>query len=262
MGSMPEKLNGPSTSKLPGQNYGAWVPWEIAERLPRLRLGPSSRWQVFQAVLMTWYRYGQDEARLGIKEIAAVTGLCTRTVKAALKDLLRSGLLRRRGRYKRLVVDLDVLRNSTSSAACLTGANVTMSQDERGADIPAPPKGTQACTSPTSSYVLEKDSKGGAVFSKKQTAVIQDVLEEASELLGSDAAALPIPTNFTGPLGLPEGTTYGMALHQIRANGTPHGAGKFTAAVLALRHDQRVQGEELLDGDQPRPQSRMSCPEP
>ena len=35
------------------------------------------------------------------------------------------------------------------------------------------------------------------------------------------------------------------AMQEIAANGTPSRAGKFTAAVLALRRDPRVQGTEL-----------------
>jgi hypothetical protein len=62
-----------------------------------------------------------------------------------------------------------------------------------------------------------------------------------------DASALKLPRHFLTQLGLPDGATYATAMKEINVNGTTRKAGKFTAAVLALRHDERVQGRELPD---------------
>lgn len=83
---------------------GAWVPWPVVERVARLRLRPASRWQVLALLLCTSCRFGGKEARLTVAEIASKTGLSERTVKGAIRDLVRRGLVRRLGRYRKLVV--------------------------------------------------------------------------------------------------------------------------------------------------------------
>ena len=85
---------------------GAWVPWPVVEQVARLRLRPASRWQVFLLLLCVSCRFGRREARLSVKEIATRTGLSERTVKSALADLAKRGLIRRQGRYRKLVVAL------------------------------------------------------------------------------------------------------------------------------------------------------------
>lgn len=88
-------------------DYFARVPADVYERVVRLRdLRPASRWQVFLLILLTSCRFGGRPAYLSVADIAAKTGLSARTVKAALADLLAAGLVRRDGRYKRLVVPL------------------------------------------------------------------------------------------------------------------------------------------------------------
>ena len=104
----------------------------------------------------------------------------------------------------------------------------------------APPRCTHACTSPTGIKVSLNSSK--CVLSPKQAKVITDVLAESSELLGSDAAYLPMPDSDAAKLSLPPGVTYQQALETIT---TPKQARDFTKAVLLLREDPRVQGEEL-----------------
>jgi hypothetical protein len=81
---------------------GAWVPWDLALAIGRLSLKPPSRWQVFFAVLFPWCRYG--EAWLTIGQIGDRTGLHKRTAQAALSDLIAQGILKRVGRYGKLVV--------------------------------------------------------------------------------------------------------------------------------------------------------------
>jgi hypothetical protein len=87
-------------------NPGAWVPWDVVERVVALRLRPPSRWQVFLVILFTSSRYGRRDARLSVAEIAARTGLSERTVKSAIGELCKAGLVRRTGRYRRLAVPL------------------------------------------------------------------------------------------------------------------------------------------------------------
>ena len=99
-----KKVAGPPSA--PKSEHGAWVPWLLVERAQRLRLRPTSRWQVFFAILVTSCRFGGKEARLTVQQIAERTGLSTRTVKGSLVDLIRAGHVRRMGRYGRLVVTL------------------------------------------------------------------------------------------------------------------------------------------------------------
>jgi DNA-binding IclR family transcriptional regulator len=65
---------------------------------------------VLLAVLLTSARYGGREARLGVDDLARMTGLGMRTVSGALAGLMRSGLVRRVGRYERLTVHLGGVR--------------------------------------------------------------------------------------------------------------------------------------------------------
>jgi hypothetical protein len=76
------------------------------ESLCRLRLDPPSRWQVLLAIVATSARYGGRDARLSVAEIATMTGLCERTVKSAVADLIAAGLVRRVGRCRRFAVPL------------------------------------------------------------------------------------------------------------------------------------------------------------
>jgi hypothetical protein len=84
------------------------------------------------------------------------------------------------------------------------------------------------------------------VFTARQRDLIADVLAESSDLLGGDAARLPLSAAHAAKLRVPDGTTYGQALALIAEGGTPVMARDFTGAVLALRRDPRVQGEELF----------------
>jgi hypothetical protein len=224
---------------------GSWIPWEIAECLPPLRLRPASSSQVFLAVLVVWCRFGRTVAKLSIADIGTMTGLAPRTVKGSLTNLIDRGLLKRSGRYKGLVVDVKTLKMLAAPPAA--GSRRTSKSRGRsgGADMRAPRKCTHVCTSPTSSHVSIKESMGQSVFTAKQIATIQDVMKQATELLGSDSAALELPTHFANRIGLAIGTTYGAAMREITATGTSAKAGTFTAAVLALRQDERVQGSSL-----------------
>jgi hypothetical protein len=132
----------------PGGKPGAWLPWPMAEALCHLTLHPPSRWQVLVAVLVTSCRYGGGEARLGVDDLAGLTGLAPRTVKGALKDLIDRGLVRRVGRYKRLTARLpggDQGRGGANTPAPPGGE----AGSPGGADTRAPRRGKHACPSPT-----------------------------------------------------------------------------------------------------------------
>jgi hypothetical protein len=64
-------------------------------------------------------------------------------------------------------------------------------------------------------------------------------------LLGGDAGELALPPAEAARLGLPPQTPYREALDLVTASGDKALARDFTRAVLALRQDPRVQGEEL-----------------
>jgi hypothetical protein len=72
-----------------------------------------------------------------------------------------------------------------------------------------------------------------------------DVVSEASELLGADVGGLLLLPEHSANLGLPDGTTYADALAKVACAAEPRGARDFVKAVLALRNDLRVQGDEL-----------------
>ena len=79
-------------------------------------------------------------------------------------------------------------------------------------------------------------------FSPKQQALIIDVVTEASELLGSDVADLSLQDRDAAKIGLLPGVTYQQAFEHITM---PKQARDLTKAVLHLRNDPRVQGDEL-----------------
>lgn len=79
----------------------------------------------------------------------------------------------------------------------------------------------------------------------KQAALIAEVLAEATELLGSDAAELPLPDPVTLRLGLRPPVTYRRAIELVDRSRDRTRARDLTAAVLSLRRDERVQGKDL-----------------
>lgn len=76
-------------------------------------------------------------------------------------------------------------------------------------------------------------------------AVITDVLIEATELLGSDVSFLPILDSAAAKIGLATPITYGDAFRSVANAQDKALARDFTRLVLALRHDERVQGLDL-----------------
>lgn len=231
----------------PGVGAGAWLPWPLVEIVCRLELRPPSVWQVFLAVLATWARYGRKEARLTVEDLEAMTGLSKRTVKATLAQLLGRGLLARNGRYGRLAVVLGG-QGGTAEGADGPGEEGRSEGAAGGVSLSAPRRCRQACPPPTSVYCSsnkELVSGRSATFTARQRGVITDVLAKATELLGADAADLPLDAADAGKLGLLVGTTFGEAWRAINGGGDRARAGRFVRAALSLRHDPRVQGCEL-----------------
>jgi len=159
-------------------------------------------------VVLMWCRYGCKPVRLSVDDIVVRAGYSRRTVKRAITALIKLGLLRRAGRYKVFIVEVEMLVKTAGLELPDNATTVVAG----GARKLAPPTCQQAGTSPTSIQVSLKNRGNRGVFTAKQIATIQDVLQEASELLGSDAAALQIPKHFLTQLGLPEGTTYATAM--------------------------------------------------
>ncbi len=240
---------------------GAWLPWPMALALCRLDLRPPSHARVFLAVAFTSARYGGGEARLGIADLAEMTGLSPRTVKEAVSALVTRGLLTRVGRYKCLKVDAEAVEEAVRGADKLAPPGGEIA-DEGGADKIAPPvdeiaheggadkiaprRCRQDCTSPTGIKVSSsREGYGEGALTPRQAALIAEVLAEATELLGSDAAELPLPDPVTLRLGFRHPVNYRQAIELVDRSRDRTRARDLTAAVLALRRDERVQGKDL-----------------
>lgn len=231
---------------------GAWISWNAIEQLLKIRLRTGSRWQVLLAVVMTWFRYGQITARLSISDISLKTGLSQRTVNNALAELFAFGVIRRTSRYRHFTVELS---NVTKLIDPQNPAALSRVRDEEVAGeaiLVARPLGNHVCASPTTTYVSVSNKKSSVqrkgTFTPRQQDVINDVLKEVSDLLGSPAADLTLPPKVATKLGLPVGTSYGMAMGLIEASDDRQSAGKFVRAMIELRSDPKIQGLELPSG--------------
>jgi hypothetical protein len=86
----------------------------------------------------------------------------------------------------------------------------------------------------------------GGFLTQRQQTVVADVLAESEELLDSDPLDLTLPDRAAKQLNLDTSTTFRQALVTLVARGDRSPARAFVRAVLALRNDPRVQGEEVL----------------
>jgi hypothetical protein len=217
---------------------GVWLPEAVAGMIPKHQLGCDSVWRVYLTILFVQYRYGGEVAYLTTQAIAERTGLSVPTVKRAVSHLLASGLCVRPKRNGALKVTLtDAGRDDPQPPQ----------PKNRGISLVIPPRDQLSDPSPTSLYsssLLLSRGEGGT-FSKAQTALIDDVLRESSELLGHDVRDLALPDPVATQLHLPAGTTYDVAIEQLLHTSDKRGAGILTRAVLALRNDPRVQGNDL-----------------
>jgi len=111
---------------------GVWIPQEVVDALVRFPIRPASRSQVFVLVLCQWCRYGQRVAILTVGQIAARTGLSLRTAQAAIRDLIGWGLIRREGRYGKLVVVAEALERRLESGRSSRGTEEGSRDPSRG----------------------------------------------------------------------------------------------------------------------------------
>jgi phage replication O-like protein O len=244
MPPQPKVPNRLSPSGASDNGLGAWVPWQLAEAVIRLDLRPPSRGRVFLAIFFTWCRYGQGEAHLTVSKITEMTGLSKRSVQGAITALIEQELITRIGRNGRIRVTLRKLESDTSGASLPASPRLGQAS-QRSADISALPTRRQACASPTvfmSSTLVDINTD---TFTKKQFAFITDVLREAFELMGSDVGGLIMDDRHTAELRLVAPVTYAEALKAVVTSKNKAMARDFTKAILALRHDERVQGIEL-----------------
>ena len=138
------------------RQHGVWLPNDMAEKVYRLQLGPASSWRVFLAVLFTAARFGGRDAFLSAARISEMTGLASRTVKSALKNLIQLGLLTRPARYRHLRVNLND-DQSTDRGADTRAPGTNETEPSPGATLPAPRRCELTCTSPTSINSFSKD---------------------------------------------------------------------------------------------------------
>ena len=230
---------------------GAWVPWPVVEGVCRLDLPRPSLWRVYLAVLLTSQRYGGGEARLTTKEIASMTALSPRTVERALADLQAIGVIRRVGRRGRLMA--TATDNTVAVPRPLRTDNTVAVPDNsteqtRPATVLSVPNRHRAGGSPTvfRFSCLEQVSEGaGTFFSPRQQRVILDVMAEATELAGESAWDMELTSEAARLLGLGTPTTFRQAV-AILADRRDRTQGRdFVKAVLRLRYEARIQGEEV-----------------
>jgi hypothetical protein len=218
--------------------HGAWVPWDLALAIGGLSLMPSSRWQVFVAVLFPWCRYG--EAWLTIEQISERTGLSKRTAQAAVSDLITGGLVRRIGRRGKLAVVPEAIttrKRNNDPRRYDDGPHDRLHRDLRIGDPGNGPSGFPALPAQASGET--------ATFTPKQRAAIEGCFAAASNLLGEDARGLVVPESTAAKLGIASPVTYGRAFRILDQKGNHPARRLFVGAVLKLRYDERVQGREL-----------------
>jgi hypothetical protein len=93
---------------------------------------------------------------------------------------------------------------------------------------------------------LEQVSKGAdGVFSLRQQRVILDVMAEATELAGESAWDMELAPEAARLLGFGAPTTFRQAVAILTDRRDKAQARDFVKAVLRLRYDARIQGEEV-----------------
>ena len=192
----------------------------------------------------TAYRYGGTEAQLSIKAIASKTRLSDRTVQSALTSLIRQGVISREGRCCRLRIHLDAIVRGPGSA-CTSALPGTEKVTAGSANTFARRKRKQACASPTSLYSLDLKEGNASCFSPKQLKLIADVMADATDLLGIDASQLSVLDDHLTRLGMHPPVSYAEAFARVTSSGERRKARDYVRAVLHLKTDERVQGQEL-----------------
>jgi hypothetical protein len=215
------------------------VPWNLIGEICRLPITRGSTWRVYLALVFTSCRYRKAEVRMSVSELAEMASLCQRTVRRALGELQAAGLITRAARYRRWRV---------------SGADTTVSAPGHpaGTLLREGASGHHGVRSPTTFYYLgicqlnkQTEYRLHAAFSDRQLRTVADVMAESSELLGRDAWQLTLSTSHSRALQLAGTSTYAQAL-AATLDGDKRMARDFVRAVLALRRDERVQGEEVF----------------
>lgn len=197
---------------------GACSPWTAVRAIFQMRLPAGSRRQLFLAIMLSSACYGNRDARLGIADLAKLTGLAPRTIKTAVAALINAGLVVRVKRCRYLRVTLPVREDDDDNR------HENHQQHQR---------------------VDQKRDRTSGIFTVRQLETILGVLADVSALSGADAGSLTLPATVAGRLGLAVGTTYAEAVELIGRSGTRKQAHVLTGAILGLRRDERVQGKDL-----------------
>ena len=228
-------------TKPPVRGTGVWVPQSRVESLRRLDLHHPSTWRVYLTILLTACRYGKGVAWLKIRELIALTGLSRCTVLRAVAELLTKGVIRRDGRYGRFTVEERAASpvpssNRTESTGSLNKIRLPKSHHDE----------TSPTTSSFSLSSLGIKESTPAVFTPRQAKVIDEVMAEVRQELGSNPWDLDLSGQTLKRLGLTGSITYRNALTIVIANNDKAQARAFVGAVLSLKTDPRVQGVEIL----------------
>lgn len=212
---------------------GVWLPWKVVQQLATLRLRPQSCWPALFTILAQQYGFGGKVAFMKLAELAELTRMSLPTTKRAVAVLIKTGLVHRDKRYGRLTVKL------TDYSESLTKLRHPKSASPRNTKL-TPRKDQQV---DTSSICIPSLLSRGSGFTTKQMQTIKGVLKEASLLLDSDAALLTLTAASSSKLSLPIDATYREMLDAVSMGEVL--ARDAVAAVIALKNDKRVQGEEL-----------------
>lgn len=178
------------------------IPHHIVKWLIRLDIKRPASWRVL-LVIIGEVANG-DVARLQIKDIVRDTGLCERTVKSAVGELIKAGIIVRVGRVGQFAVPIL----SSSRGDCL----------------------------------MKAGQPAGACFAAKQAATVRRALREAGSLLGVDPTSIIMPVTASEQLCLDPGITFHSAFEIIRAGSNRDLARRFVGLVLEFRYSEAVGG--------------------
>jgi len=183
------------------------IPRHIVMKLVRLDIVRPASWRVFLTIIGE--AVDGDVARLQIRDICGFTGLCERTVKSAVGELIAAGIIVRFGRVGAFAVPM--LHQATGAH----GAPAVL-------DAPDPPRRTG--------------------FTAKQGATVRRALREAGTLLGVDPTSIMMPVTASEQLCLDPGITFHSAYLFISESKDRETARRFVGLVLEFRHSEAVGG--------------------
>lgn len=212
------------------QRGGAWIPTSILRSWETLR-SRSASWNILLAVAHQQFRYGGTEAKITMGTVAERTGRSLSTVKRAFGELREIGVLLKLGHGRWMVKE-------AATTAPLRRRQVVRD----GVIVPTPSRVQRTDPFPTLLLSLSENMSKDAivtVFSPKQLRVINDLLKEFEEV-SRNVLSLDIVYD-----GTP--TTVGEICVNAVVASDRRLARDFVKALLSLRKDKRVVGEELVD---------------